>query len=122
MATESNQPDKLASPDAPLSLSVPEPLKAIKEPDAASAMIPIKDDTKSAAAAQADQFLSDLLHMDVSSQDFRSRVDSAFRLGRKEIGDSTLLTGKFLEKNFVSETNSPAFRVMNEMRTLFEDL
>jgi uncharacterized protein YaaN involved in tellurite resistance len=122
MATESNQPDKLASPDAPLTLSMPEPLKTIKEPDAASAMIPIKEDTKSAAAAQADQFISDLLHMDVTSGDFRARIDSAFRLGRKEIGDSTLLTGKFLEKNFVGETDSPAFKVMNEMRTLFEDL
>src|SRR5215470_9866709 len=122
MASESNQPDNLAAPDAPLTLSMPEPLKEIKEPDTASAMIPIKEGTKSAAAAQADQFISDLLHMDVTSGDFRARIDSAFRLGRKEIGDSTLLTGKFLEKNFVGETDSPAFKVMNEMRTLFEDL
>src|SRR5215510_7441858 len=116
MATESNQPDKLASPDAPLTLSMPEPLKTIKEPDAAAAMIPMKEETKSAAAAQADQFIADLLHMDVTSGDFRARVDSAFRLGRKEIADSSLLTGKFLERNFVGETDSPAFKVMNEMR------
>src|SRR5215467_6806307 len=122
MASESNQPDKLAAPDAPLTISMPEPLKEIKEPDAASAMIPIKEDTRSAAVSQADQFISDLLHMDVTSGDFRARVDSAFRLGRKEIADSSLLTGKFLERNFVGETDSPAFKVMNEMRTLFEDL
>jgi uncharacterized protein YaaN involved in tellurite resistance len=122
MAPEFNQPEKLGAPEAPLTLSMPEPMKEVKEPDLASAMIPIKDDTKSAASAQADQFIADLLHMDISSGDFRARVDSAFRLGRKEIGDSTLLTGKFMEKNFVGETDSPAFKVMNEMRTLFEEL
>src|SRR6516165_11625221 len=122
MATEPNQPEKLGAPEAPLTLSMPEPMKEIKEPDTASAMVPIKDDTKVAAAAQADQFINDLLHLDVTSGDFRSRVDSAFRLGRKEIADSTLLTGRFMEKNFVGETDSPAFKVMNEMRTLFQDL
>jgi uncharacterized protein YaaN involved in tellurite resistance len=122
MNPESSQPDKLAIPEAPLTLSAPEPLKAIKEPDTALSMVPMKDDTRAAAVSQADQFISDLLHMDVTSSDFRARVDSAFRLGRKEIGDSALLTGKFMEKNFVGETDSPAFRVMNEMRALFEDL
>jgi uncharacterized protein YaaN involved in tellurite resistance len=60
--------------------------------------------------------------MDVTSADFHSRVDSAFRLGRKEIGDSTLLTNKFMEKNFVGDADNPAFKVMNEMRGLFESL
>ena len=59
--------------------------------------------------------------MDVTSGDFRARLDSAFRLGRKEIGDSALLTGKFMEKNFVGDADNPAFKVMNEMRSLFED-
>jgi uncharacterized protein YaaN involved in tellurite resistance len=119
---ETNPTEKITVPDAPLTLSIPEPLQTIKEPDAASAMIPMKQDTKTAAEKQADEFIADLLKMDVTSGDFRARVDSAFRLGRKEIGDSALLTGRFLDKNFVGETDSPAFRVMNEMRTLFEDL
>jgi uncharacterized protein YaaN involved in tellurite resistance len=94
----------------------------VKEPDAATAMVPFKEETRAATVAQADQFISDLLKMDVTSGDFRARVDSAFRLGRKEIGDSALLTGKFMEKDFVGEANSPAFKVMQEMRTLFEEL
>ena len=85
-------------------------------------MVPLKEETRAAAVAQADQFIDDLLHMDVTSGDFRARVDSAFRLGRKEIGDSALLTGRFMEKDFTGETNSPAFQVMNEMRSLFQDL
>src|SRR5271157_2755604 len=100
---------------------MPQPVTPIKEPDAASAMVPLKEDTRTAAVAQADQFIADLLHMDVTSGDFRARVDSAFRLGRKEIGESALLTGRFMEKNFVGEADNPAFKVMNEMRDLFQD-
>src|SRR5579863_9991026 len=101
---------------------MPEPVTPVKAPDAALAMIPLKEDTRSAAVTQADQFIAELLHLDVTSGDFRSRIDSAFRLGRKEIGDSALLTGKFMEKNFVGDADNPAFKVMNEMRGLFESL
>ena len=122
MSPESTQPQQLAAPDAPLQLAMPAPVVAVKEPDAALAMIPMKEDTRAAALAQADKFIADLLKMDMTSGEFRARVDSAFRLGRKEIGDSALLTGKFLEKNFVKDADNPAFEVMNEMRALFEDL
>jgi uncharacterized protein YaaN involved in tellurite resistance len=101
---------------------MPEPAVAVKEPDTALAMVPMKEETRTAALAQADRFIADLLDMDVTSGEFRSCVDSAFRLGRKEIGDSALLTGKFLEKNFVKDADNPAFQVMNEMRSVFEDL
>jgi uncharacterized protein YaaN involved in tellurite resistance len=119
---DAKQHETLGAPEAPLALAMPQPMTAIKEPDTAAAMVPMKEETKSAAIAQADHFIADLLHMDVTSGDFRSRIDSAFRLGRKEIGDSALLTGKFMEKNFVGDFNNPAFKVMNEMRALFEDL
>src|SRR5262252_8948399 len=101
---------------------MPEPVTPVKEPDKAAAMVPMKPEMKAAAVAQADKFIAELLSMDVTSGEFRARVDSAFRLGRKEIGDSALLTGKFLEKNFVKDSGNPAFQVMNEMRALFEDL
>jgi uncharacterized protein YaaN involved in tellurite resistance len=122
MTPDPVQPAALAAPDAPLTLNMPEPMTPVKEADTATAMVPFKEETRSAVVAQADQFISDLLKMDVTSGDFRARVDSAFRLGRKEIGDSALLTGKFMEKDFVGETNSPAFKVMQEMRSLFEEL
>ncbi len=125
MTPDSKPTEALAAPEAPLAplaLAMPQPMTPIKEPDTASAMVPLKEETKSAAVTQADQFINDLLHMDVTSGDFRSRVDSAFRLGRKEIGDSALLTGKFMEKNFVGDADNPAFKVMNEMRGLFESL
>jgi uncharacterized protein YaaN involved in tellurite resistance len=116
------QPEVLTAPDAPLALTMPEPVAPVKAPDAAFALVPLKEETRVSAVSQADQFIADLLHMDVTSGDFRARLDSAFRLGRKEIGDSALLTGKFMEKNFVSDADNPAFKVMNEMRGLFETL
>ena len=116
------QPEVLTAPDAPLALAMPEPVAPVKAPDAAFALVPLKEETRVSAVSQADQFIADLLHMDVTSGDFRARLDSAFRLGRKEIGDSALLTGKFMEKNFVSDADNPAFKVMNEMRGLFETL
>lgn len=122
MTPDAKQTAVLAAPDAPLTMTMPEPMIPIEQPDAALAMVPLKEETKNAAVAQADQFISDLLHMDVTSGDFRARVDSAFRLGRREIGDSALLTGRFLDKDFVGEVNNPAFKVMNEMRDLFVEL
>ena len=124
MTSKPAEAEVLSAPDAPLTLKIdmPEPMKPVQGPDAASAMVPLKADIRSAALSQADQFIADLLQMDVTSGDFRARVDSAFRLGRKEIGDSALLTGRFMEKSFVGEADNPAFKVMNEMRGLFEGL
>jgi uncharacterized protein YaaN involved in tellurite resistance len=122
VATNPQQPEVIAPPEPPLALAMPEPVTPVKEPDAVFTLVPLKDETQSDAQRQADQFIAELLHMDVTSGDFRSRLDSAFRLGRKEIADSALLTGKFMEKNFVGETENPAFKVMNEMRGLFEAL
>lgn len=115
----SSQP---AAETSVLTLDMPEPAAIVREPDQASAMIPFKDELRTQLLSQADGFIQDLLNLDPHSEDFRSRVDSAFRLGRKEIGDSTLLTNKFLDKSFVKDADSPAFKVMSEMRMLFEDL
>jgi len=122
VATNPQQPEVIAPPEPPLALAMPEPVTPVKEPDAVFSLVPLRDETQSDAQKQADQFIAELLHMDVTSGDFRSRLDSAFRLGRKEIADSALLTGKFMDKNFVGETENPAFKVMNEMRSLFEAL
>jgi uncharacterized protein YaaN involved in tellurite resistance len=115
----SSQP---AAETSVLTLDMPEPAAIVREPDQASAMIPFNNELRTQLLSQADGFIQDLLTLDPHSEDFRSRVDSAFRLGRKEIGDSTLLTNKFLDKSFVKDADSPAFKVMSEMRMLFEDL
>ena len=108
--------------DAPMTLAMPEPVVAIKQVDQASALIPFKDEMRVASIDQADKFIRELMQADVTSEEFRARVDSAFRLGRKEIGDATLLTNKFTEKSFSKDSGNPAFAVMNEMRAVFESL
>jgi hypothetical protein len=37
---------------------MPEPVVPVKEPDEETALIPLKDDTRSAALAQADRFIT----------------------------------------------------------------
>ena len=71
------QAQTLAEPVAPLTLEMPEPAIAVREPDQAAAMIPFKDETQQQVLTQADQFIADLLALDPHSEDFRSRVDSA---------------------------------------------
>ena len=122
MTPESKQPELLITPETPLGMKMPEPMTPVKEPEIAASMVPLNSETKKATLSQADEFMKDLLSMDVTSGDFRARIDSAFRLGRKEIADSALLTGRFMEKNFVGEADNAAFQVMNEMRRLFENL
>ena len=86
-------------------------------------MVSDQPDVKTAALAQADKFIADLLEMDVTSGEFGARASTGVPAGpQSEIGDSALLTGKFLEKNFVGDADNPAFKAMNEMRVLFEEL
>jgi hypothetical protein len=61
------QPEVLTAPDAPLTLAMPEPVAPVKAPDAAFALVPLKEETRVSAMSQADQFIADLLHMDVTS-------------------------------------------------------
>lgn len=82
----------------------------------------IPADRKVKIDQQLDGFLSSLVDADVQSDDFRTRLDQAFSLGRKEIADATSLTNSFTSKNFVGETNTPAYKAISEMRTLFDEL
>lgn len=71
---------------------------------------------------QVDAFVNHLLTEDVSSDTFRQRLDQAFSVGRKEIAEATTLSNSFTKKNFVGETDTPAYRAISEMRSLFEEL
>ena len=59
-------PAEGATPEPPLKLEMPEPVNAVKEPDAAMALVPMKQDTKDAAVAQADETDADAV---VGTQD-----------------------------------------------------
>ncbi|HOL64644.1 MAG TPA: hypothetical protein PLB97_04850, partial [Accumulibacter sp.] len=69
--------------DASFVLTPPEPLTPLGDQQASRA-IPLPDQLMSAVDQQVDRFISALLHEDVHSDSFKSRLDSAFRLGREE--------------------------------------
>lgn len=84
--------------------------------------VTLDPEVKAKVDAQLDDFVKKLMSQAVNSDAFRGSLDSAFSLGRKEIADATTLTNMFTKKNFVGETDTPAYKAIAEMRQLFDDL
>jgi uncharacterized protein YaaN involved in tellurite resistance len=64
-----------------------------------------------------------MLAEDVHSDGFRARLDSAFQLGRAEISNAaSLMTGRFMERNFVGIEESAAFKSIQAMRGTLDEL
>lgn len=72
--------------------------------------------------AQVEAFVQGLLAADVHSDDFKKRIDAAFRLGRKEIAEATRLNTAFLRENYRGIESSPAYHAMAELREIMDDL
>ena len=55
------------------------------------------------------RFIDALTSENVHSTEFKAKLDGAFALGRKEISNaSSLMQGRFLQRNFVGAEDSPA--------------
>lgn len=106
---------------APLQLSPPEEVAAIV-PAQAKGAVAMPKLLQEQVAVQLDAFLHTLTTADVTSDEFRKKLDQAFSVGRKEIADATTLSNSFTKKNFVGETDTPAYKAISEMRSLFDDL
>ena len=108
--------------DAGFVLTPPEPLTPIGDRQASQA-IPLPDQLMSAVDQQVDRFISALLHEDVHSDSFKSRLDSAFRLGREEISfAASLMNGRFMSQNMHGIEDSPAFKAVQAMRHQLDQL
>ncbi len=104
-----------------LILSPPDVLAPVAS-EATQNAVPLKPEYQDKVAAQVAHFVEALLGADPQSPEFQQKVDDAFRAGRKEITDaSTLLTGRFLERNYVGIEDSPAFAAITELRQVFND-
>lgn len=110
-----------AATATPLVLTPPEVIAPVVAAQTGGA-VKLPDDLKSKVDAQLDTFLDGLMKGDPNSEDFKQKLDQAFALGRKEIADSTTLSNRFTEKNFVGAENSPAYKAISEMRALFDEL
>lgn len=97
-------------------LQAPEAIMPVSE-QVAKAAIPLDANIKSAVDEQVDRFMQGLLTEDVQSEAFKTRLDSAFNLGREEISiASGLMQGRLLQANFVGMEDSSAFVAIQEMR------
>jgi len=101
---------------APFVLAPPEVMVAIG-PAQSSEAVPLKPETKAAVIQQVDRFVDALVTEDIHSDAFKARLDSAFRLGKEEASiASNLMTGRFMERNFVGIEDSAAYKAVQDLR------
>ena len=60
---------------------------------------------------------------DVHSAGFKAKLDSAFALGKEEISNaSSLMQGRFMQRNFVGIEDSPAYKAIEAIRGQLDEL
>ena len=105
-----------------LVLTPPEALQVVTEQKAPE-MVPLDTAARERVEQQVGQYIDSLLSADVQSDEFKSRLDSAFRLGKEEVSNAaSLMTGRFMERNMVGMESSPAFKAIHEMRGHLDQL
>ncbi|MEP6588410.1 MAG: toxic anion resistance protein [Polaromonas sp.] len=104
-----------APPDS-FQLTPPEMLHPVTDAVAKKA-VPLPAQTVAAVEDQVLRFMDGLMSEDLQSDAFKTRLDSAFALGREEISmASSLMQGRFMQRNFVGMEDSAAFKAVQEMR------
>ncbi|MFZ6710731.1 toxic anion resistance protein [Undibacterium sp. TC9W] len=105
-----------------LILTPPEVLTPVAEKKAPD-MVPLKAEVQEKIDVQVNAYIDSILKEDVQSSGFQGKLDSAFRLGREEISNaSALMTGRFMDRNFVGIEDSAAFKSLQDMRVMLDDL
>ncbi|GAA5165580.1 toxic anion resistance protein [Viridibacterium curvum] len=121
MSETSTATQTLQAPDV-LPLVPPEPVKIVVA-EKAPEMVPLGPELKAAVDDQVGRFVGTLLEGDLHSDDFKKKLDSAFHLGREEISQAaSLMTGHFMERNFVGMEDSPAFKAISSLRGQLDEL
>lgn len=119
--SDSTQQTNTATP-ASFQLTPPEVLTPLAAP-AAKTAVPLAPATKTAVEEQVDRFMQGLLTEDVQSDAFRAKLDSAFALGKEEISiASSMMQGRFMQRNFVGIEDSSAFKAIQDMRGHLDEL
>ncbi len=91
--------------------------------DIAKTAVPLAKETQAAVDAQVNQFMEGLLKEDVQSEAFKAKLDSAFALGREEVSvASSLMQGRFMQRNFAGIEDSSAFKAIQDMRGHLDEL
>lgn len=109
------------APIQTLTLQPPEEIAPVAAPDT-KGLVQLSAESKKKADAQLEAFMAALLTENLNSDAFRTRLDTAFSLGRKEIADATTLSNAFTKQNFAGNMDTPAYQAISQMRELFDDL
>jgi uncharacterized protein YaaN involved in tellurite resistance len=111
-----------ATPVATFQLQPPEVITPVPATQVQEA-VPLKAETVKAVDDQVGRFIDALMQEDLHSDAFRSKLDSAFALGREEISTaSALMQNRFMQSNFVGMEDSPAYKAIAEIRGLLDEL
>lgn len=103
-------------------LTPPEVIQPLAQEVAKSA-VPLQPEVKTAVDDQVERFMNGLLSEDLQSEAFKSRLDSAFALGREEISvASSLMQGRLMQRNFAGVEDSSAFKAIQDMRGHLDEL
>ena len=85
--------------------------------------VPLKPELQKQVDDQVLRFIDALATEDVTSDAFKSRLDSAFALGKEEISTaSSLMQGRFMQRNFAGIEDSAAFKAIGEIRGQLDEL
>lgn len=103
-------------------LNPPEVVAPVAGP-AAQDLVPLPDEVTRKIDEQVAGIVAQLTSDDVQGDGFKGRVDAIFKLGREEISNAaSLMTGRFMERNFVGIEDSAAFKSIQSMRSVLDDL
>ncbi len=107
---------------AAFTLEPPEVIQAVPA-EAAREAVPLKPELQQQVDDQVLRFIDALANEDLHSEAFRSRLDSAFALGKEEVSSaSSLMQGRFMQRNYVGIEDTPAFKAINDIRAQLDEL
>ncbi len=107
--------------DSPLVLTPPDDVVPVPVAKVAGA-VKLASETQAKVEQQVANFIDGLMKDDPNSDAFKGKLDASFSIGRKEIADATTLSNRFTKHNFISAEDTPAYKAISNMRTLFDDL
>ncbi|CAN5403027.1 hypothetical protein BH11PSE11_BH11PSE11_14820 [soil metagenome] len=122
-ATESNSASAsvVVKPDESFVLAPPEVIAPVPAAKVAGA-VQLPPDLKTKVETQLETFMDGLMKGNPNSDEFKAKLDSAFSIGRNEIAESTTLSNRFTKKNFVGAEDTPAYKAISNMRSMFDEL
>jgi uncharacterized protein YaaN involved in tellurite resistance len=93
------------------------------QPQAAREAVPLQPELQREVDEQVVRFIDALANEDVHSDAFKTRLDSAFALGKEEISNaSALMQGRFMQRNFAGIEDTPAYRAIADIRAQLDEL